>query len=84
MLDNSEYNTNDSACQIMTDGNPYFIREHAQLYFKAAKDIEAYVGAPIISPTTGEILGHIAVIDPNAVTEEKNQMSAAIELVYSV
>jgi len=73
VLDNFEYNTNDSACQMMMEGNPYFIPEHAQLYFKAAKGIEAYVGAPIISPTTGEILGHIAVTDPNPVTEEKNQ-----------
>lgn len=73
VLDNFEYNTNESACQMMMDGNPYFIPERAHLYFKAAKGIEAYVGAPIISPTTGEILGHIAVTDPNPVTEEKNQ-----------
>lgn len=73
VLDNFEYNTNESACQMMMEGDPYFLPQHAQLYFKAAKGIEAYVGAPILSPTTGEILGHIAVTDPNPVTEEKNQ-----------
>lgn len=73
VLDNVEYNTNDSACRMMMNGEPYFIPNCAQQYFKAAKGIEAYVGAPIISPITGEILGHIAVTDSKPVTEEKNQ-----------
>src|SRR5437867_1675251 len=73
VLDNIEYNTNESACQMMMQGEPYFIPACAQQYFKAAKGIEAYVGAPIISHTTGEILGHIAVTDTKPATEVKNQ-----------
>lgn len=72
VLDNIEYDTNDSACQMMMNGEPYFIPACAQQYFKAAAGIEAYVGAPIISPSTGEILGHLAVTDSSPVTEEKN------------
>src|SRR4030095_6230636 len=34
VLDNFEYNTNESACQMMMDGSPYFLPEHAQLHFK--------------------------------------------------
>ena len=72
LLDNIEYNTNESACQMMMNGEPYFIKEGAQKYFKAAKGIEAYIGAPIISSATGEILGHIAATHTSPVTEEKN------------
>ncbi|MEQ1676115.1 MAG: sigma 54-interacting transcriptional regulator [Chitinophagaceae bacterium] len=73
ILDNFEYNTNDSGCQMMMNGDTFFMPEGAQKRFPAAKGIEAYVGAPITSPTTGEILGHIAATDPDPVTDEKNQ-----------
>lgn len=73
ILDNIEYNTNESACRMMMNGEPYFLQSGAQSMFPAAKGIEAYVGAPILSPVTGEIMGHIAATDPHAITEEKNQ-----------
>ena len=71
--DNFEYNTNESGCQMMMNGDTFFLPAGAQKRFKAAKGIEAYIGAPIISPTTGEILGHIAATDPEPVSDEKNQ-----------
>lgn len=73
VLDNIEYNVNDSACRMMMGGDPYFIPASAEKYFRGAKGIEAYVGAPIISPVTGEILGHIAATDTKPATEIKNQ-----------
>jgi PAS domain S-box-containing protein len=73
VLDNFEYNTNESGCQMMMNGDTFFLPAGAQKKFKAAKGIEAYVGAPIISPTTGEILGHIAATDPDPVPDEKDQ-----------
>lgn len=75
ILDNIEYNTNDSACQMMMKGDPYFLPEGAKDRFPAAKGIEAYVGTPIISPVNGEILGHIATTDSHPVSEEKNYTS---------
>jgi len=39
VLDNIEYNTNESACQMMMQGDPYFISSGAQKYFKAAEGI---------------------------------------------
>src|ERR1044071_3127113 len=48
ILDNVEYNTADSGCSMMMTGQPYFLPKGAQNLFKAAKGIEAYVGAPII------------------------------------
>jgi formate hydrogenlyase transcriptional activator len=72
-MDNIEYNTADSGCQMMMNGDTFFLPAGAQKRFKGAKGIEAYIGAPIISPTTGQVLGHIAATDPNPVTEEKDQ-----------
>lgn len=72
-LDNVEYNVNESGCQMMMNGQPYFLPQGAHKLFTGAKGIEAYVGAPVISPVTGEILGHIAATDPEPVTDEKNQ-----------
>jgi formate hydrogenlyase transcriptional activator len=73
LLDNFEYNTNDSACKMVITGNTYFLPKDVHLHFAGAKGIEAYIGVPIISPTTGKILGHIAATDTKPVTEEKNQ-----------
>jgi PAS domain S-box-containing protein len=73
VLDNVEYNTADSGCSMMMKGEPYFLPKGAQNLFPAAKGIEAYVGAPIISPVNGEILGHLAATDSHPVGNEKNQ-----------
>lgn len=80
LLDNIEYNTNESACQMMMNGEPYFLPAGAQKLYKAATGIEAYAGAPILSPTNGEVLGHIAVTDPHPRTEEKNQ-TAVLKII---
>jgi PAS domain S-box-containing protein len=73
VLENFKYNANDSACKMVITGQPYFLPKGVHLQFKGAKGIEAYIGVPIISPTTGKILGHIAATDTKPVTEEKNQ-----------
>ncbi len=58
---------------MMMNGETYFLPAGAKDMFPAASGIEAYIGAPIISSVTGEILGHITTTDSKAVTEEKNQ-----------
>ena len=73
VLDNFEYDVKGSACAQMLEGKPYFMPTGVQDKFPAAKGIEAYIGCPIISPTTGDLLGHIAATDITPVTEEKNQ-----------
>lgn len=73
VMDNIEYNTEDSGCRMMMKGDTFFLPAGAQKRFKGAKGIEAYIGAPIISPATGQILGHIAATDPKPVSNEKDQ-----------
>ena len=82
ILDNIEYNTADSGCSMMMTGQPYFLPKGAQNLFPAARGIEAYVGAPIISPVNGEILGHIAATDSKPVSDEKNQ-TAVLKILAS-
>lgn len=73
ILDNLEYNTADSGCQMMMDGKTFFMPEGVGKQFPGAAGIEAYVGAPIISPSTGEILGHIAATHTEPVGTEKDE-----------
>lgn len=73
VLDNVEYDVAGSACEKMLEGKPYFLPACVEDKFPAAKGIQAYIGSPIISPTTGELLGHIAATDIVPITEEKNQ-----------
>ena len=73
ILDNIEYNTADSGCSMMMTGHPYFLPRGAQDLFSGAKGLEAYVGAPILSPINGEVLGHIAATNSKPIGEEKNQ-----------
>ncbi len=73
ILDNVEYNTADSGCSMMMTGQPYFLPKGAHDLFPGAKGLEAYVGAPILNPVNGEILGHIAATNSKPIGEEKNQ-----------
>jgi len=73
ILDNIEYDVKGSACEMVLKGEPFFLPSGTQKLFPAATGIESYIGVPIISPTTGAMIGHIAASDPTSVTEEKNQ-----------
>jgi len=73
ILDNIEYNTADSGCSMMMTGQPYFLPKGAQDLFAGANGLEAYVGAPILNPVNGDVLGHIAATNTKPIGEEKNQ-----------
>ena len=81
VLDNIEYDVKGSACSKMLDGKPFFMPAGVQDKFPGAKGIEAYIGTPIISPSTGQLLGHLAATNTTPVTEEKNQ--AAILKIFA-
>jgi PAS domain S-box-containing protein len=73
VLENIEYNTNEFGCQMMMKGDPYFLPAGASTLFPAAKGVEAYIGAPIINPANGDILGHLAATHTQPIHQEKNQ-----------
>ncbi|CAN5833830.1 hypothetical protein BH10BAC2_BH10BAC2_22100 [soil metagenome] len=75
ILDDIEYDTSGLPCEIIMRGEEYFTPNKLQEYFPKEKGLESYIGVPIFSPTTGEVMGHIIAIDPNPVSLEKNQSS---------
>lgn len=74
VIDNIEYKINESACQMMVEGKPFFLPKGAHRLYNVTKGIEAYAGAPILNPDCGEVIGHIAVTDPTPHPEETNQI----------
>jgi PAS domain S-box-containing protein len=75
VLDNFEYDTADIPCEIIMEGKDFFMPKGVEAKFPKEKGIESAVGVPIYSTKSGDIIGHILAIDPNAVTTEKNQTS---------
>lgn len=73
MLDNIEYDTADIPCEIIMQGKDFFMPAGVQIKYPKEKGIESAVGVPIYSTKSGEIIGHILVIDPDPITTEKNQ-----------
>jgi formate hydrogenlyase transcriptional activator len=73
ILDNIEYDTAGIPCEIIMEGKDFFMAAGVQQKYPKEAGIEAAVGVPIYSTKSGEIIGHILVIDPNPVTTEKNQ-----------
>lgn len=75
-LDNFEYDVNGSACQMVMGGDTFFMPAGVQERFPAAIGVEAYMAAPILSTTTGEVLGHIATSNPTPIPDSVNQTAA--------
>jgi formate hydrogenlyase transcriptional activator len=73
VLDNMEYSTADIPCEIIMKGKDFFMAKDVQKVFPKEKGIESYVGVPIYSSVSSEVIGHIIAVDPNPVTSEKNQ-----------
>ncbi|QNA43471.1 sigma 54-interacting transcriptional regulator [Lacibacter sediminis] len=75
VLDNIEYNTAESACSMVVNGDAYYLPKGVKKFHQGTAGIEAYVAVPIISKLTGEMLGHIAASDPNPITDKKNRVA---------
>jgi len=73
VLDNIEYDIADIPCEIIMQGKEFFMPSGVEARFPKEKGIESAVGVPIFSTKSGEVIGHILVIDPGSVTSEKNQ-----------
>lgn len=73
VLDNIEYDTADIPCEIIMQGKDFFMPADVQLKYPKEKGIESAVGVPIYSSKSGEVIGHILVVDTNPITTEKNQ-----------
>ena len=75
ILENIEYDLAGTPCEILIGGNDFFQPSDVKKYFPGENSIEGYVGVPIFSPSTGEVLGHIAAFHDEPMTAEQNQIS---------
>ncbi|HUM48192.1 MAG TPA: sigma 54-interacting transcriptional regulator, partial [Chitinophagales bacterium] len=75
ILDNMEYSTRDVPCEIIMKGKEFFMAKDLQKHFPKEKGLESYVGVPIYSSVNREVIGHIIAVNPDPVTDEKNQTS---------
>ncbi|CAN5449162.1 hypothetical protein BH10BAC3_BH10BAC3_32100 [soil metagenome] len=73
MLDNIEYDVSGIPCELIMRGEDFFMARGVQEYFPKEQGIESYVGVPILHPVSGEVMGHIIAVDPEAITSENNQ-----------
>jgi PAS domain S-box-containing protein len=71
--ENIEYDLKGTPCDIIMKGNDFFQATEVQKFYPREKDIESYIGVPIYSPATGDILGHIAAFNPQPMSVEQNQ-----------
>jgi PAS domain S-box-containing protein len=73
LCENVEYDLAGTPCGIIMKGNDFFQPENVYKNFPREAGIESYVGVPIYSCTTGEVLGHIAGFDRKPMTSIQNQ-----------
>jgi len=70
-----EYDVEGTPCEIIMKGKDYFCPIDLEKHFpdEGQGGIESYIGVPIYSPSTREVIGHIAAYDPGPMTHEQNQ-----------
>jgi len=70
-----EYAIKGTPCEIVMQGKDYFCPASLQKQFPSEDQsgIESYLGVPIYSPSSGEIIGHIAAFDSAPMVAEQNQ-----------
>ena len=73
MLENIEYDLEGTPCEIVMTGKNYFCPDELDKTFPKEKGIQSYLAVPIMSPSTGLVLGHIAALDTVPMKREQNQ-----------
>jgi PAS domain S-box-containing protein len=73
VLDNIEYDTNGTPCEIVMQGRDFFCPDKLDETFPKEKGIKSWVAVPIFSPSTGKVIGNIAAFDNVEMKYEQNQ-----------
>lgn len=75
LKENIEYDLAGTPCEIVMKGKDYFCADGLEKVFPKEQGIRSYVAVPIMSPATGQVLGHIAALDKQPMKGEQNQAS---------
>jgi len=76
IIENIEYDLENTPCNIVMKGKgkPLFMASGVEKkYPEKEKGIESYVAVPIHSPTTGDVIGHIAALDDKPMVSDQDQ-----------
>ncbi len=70
-----EYDVEGTPCKLVMQGkgSEVFIRTGCDKVYPKEAGYDSYVAVPINSPVTGDVLGHIAALDGNSMSDEQNQ-----------
>ena len=73
VLENIEYDTRGTPCEIVMQGKDFFCARDLEKSFPREKGIQSWVAVPIFSPSTGKVIGNIAAFDDMPMAKEQNQ-----------
>ena len=74
VLDNIDYDTQGTPCEIVMEGKEFFCADKLQETFPKEQGIQSWVAVPIYSPTTGKVIGNIAAFDTVPMVNDQNQV----------
>ena len=74
-LENFEYDTKGTPCEIVMQGKDFFCADKLEETFPREKGIKSWVAVPIYSPSSGKVIGNIAAFDNVPMKNEKNQLA---------
>jgi len=75
ILENIEYNSIGTPCEIIMKGNDFFQQDEVEKNFPQKKGIKSYIGVPIYKSSTGEVMGHMAAYDDRPMAKRGNLLS---------
>ncbi len=75
VLENIEYDLDGTPCEIVMQGKDYFCADELEKIFPKEKGMQSYVAVPIYSPSSNEVVGHVAALDDKPMGESQNQTS---------
>ena len=77
LVKNVEYDVEGTPCKLVMQGRgqDVFIPTGCDIQYPREAGYDSFIAVPINSPTTGDVIGHIAAFDTGRMTSEHNQTS---------
>ena len=75
LVNNVEYDVEGTPCKLVMQGKgaEIFIPDNCEEDYPREKGYRSFIAVPIYSPSSGEVIGHIAVFDTQPMRSEQNQ-----------
>jgi PAS domain S-box-containing protein len=77
LTENIEYDVEGTPCKLVMEGRgkDIFISSGCDKTYPKEAGYDSYVAVPITSPSSGDVIGHIAALDDKPMSNEMNQSS---------